>query len=194
MEGPGCLCCVWGCLARDLRRSPRAGRALHWTACRWRVLRPICRGNRRGCQGDGIDIVQLHGSAEADDMSKHVPGRPTIRAVHVGESDSSESVKARIARTVGNDALILLDTKVGAGMQGGSGVVFDWAIARDVVVGEAGGARFPVLLAGGLSPDNVKGVLGAVDVAGVDVSSGVETDGVKDHAKIRAFVQAVRNY
>jgi phosphoribosylanthranilate isomerase len=63
-------------------------------------------------------------------------------------------------------------------------VVADWARAADLA------RSAPLLLAGGLTPENVVEAIGAVQPLGVDVSSGVETDGVKDPAKIEAFLRA----
>ncbi len=72
---------------------------------------------------------------------------------------------------------------------GGSGETFDWSLA---VRAKALTGR-PVMLAGGLTPDNVQAALDAVRPYAVDVSSGVEASpGVKDHAKVRAFIRAVR--
>ena len=63
------------------------------------------------------------------------------------------------------------------------GRTFDWSIARSV------GRSFDFLLAGGLSPENVEDAIDSAAPWGVDVSSGVETDGVKDPAKIAAFAR-----
>ena len=82
-------------------------------------------------------------------------------------------------------AAVLLDTKLSGGASGGSGVTFDWSIAAAV------SARFPVLVAGGLTAANVHGAVTRIQPLGVDVSSGVEReDGSveKDVEKVRAFV------
>ena len=83
--------------------------------------------------------------------------------------------------------LITLDRMVD-GLQGGTGQSFDWRMAADL---SRQGREF--LLAGGLTPDNVAHAVATVHPWGVDVSSGVETGGVKDPDKIRAFIHNARN-
>ena len=81
--------------------------------------------------------------------------------------------------------LTLLDKRL-KGALGGTGHTFDWGIASEIA------KRHPVFLAGGLAPDNVRQAIDAVRPWGVDVSTGVETNGVKDIAKIAAFGDMVR--
>ncbi len=69
---------------------------------------------------------------------------------------------------------------------GGSGLPLDWRLAADIA------AAMPVWLAGGLTSENVAEAIETVRPWAVDVSSGVETDGVKDAAKVRAFISAVK--
>ncbi|MBM3948538.1 MAG: phosphoribosylanthranilate isomerase [SAR202 cluster bacterium] len=79
---------------------------------------------------------------------------------------------------------VLLDSYE-PGHLGGTGRTFDWAVAREVA------KSHEVILAGGLTPENVGRAVETVHPWAVDVSSGVETDGVKDGAKIKAFADAV---
>jgi len=127
----------------------------------------------------GLDRVQLSGDEPAE--LNGLVGRPVARTVHVDAATTADEIAARAAGA----ALIHLDTKR-TGQYGGTGQRFDWTIAR------AAGGLGPVLLAGGLDATNVASAIGAAAPWGVDVSSGVETDGVKDPAKIAAFVRAVR--
>ena len=85
-----------------------------------------------------------------------------------------------------NDYIPLLD-KHEQGALGGTGRSFDWTIARDVA------RRFEIFIAGGLNPQNVGEAISLAGPWGVDVSSGVESDGAKDENKIRAFADAVLN-
>lgn len=129
----------------------------------------------------GLDLVQLSGH-EAWGMCLEI-GRPVIKAVRVSATASARSILGTMR--LGTAALCLLDSDV-KGVLGGSGQTFDWKVARGVA------ARRPIILAGGLTPENVGEAVRQVRPWAVDVSSGVETDGVKDVAKIRAFIAAAR--
>lgn len=124
---------------------------------------------------DGIiDIAQLHGSEDEEYIQRlrALTGRPLIRAFRI----ETERDIARAGRS-GAD-YILLDSG------SGSGGSFDWKLAQNF--------PRPYFLAGGLNPDNVKNALRRLAPYGVDVSSGIETDGIKDKRKMAAFVAAVR--
>lgn len=123
-----------------------------------------------------FDRVQLHGGEPAEMMDELE--RPAYRAFRLKEQGDLALVEAAPDRTV------LLDT-FDPGLFGGTGRAFNWEWARAL-----GGAR-QVILAGGLTPDNVERALQTARPAAVDVSSGVEAEpGIKDHAKMAAFFQA----
>ena len=113
---------------------------------------------------------------------------PVIRQVKVRE-DLPRDVSLDMACQQVQQALdaghsAVLD-KHQAGHLGGTGIVFDWRLGRDIA------RDHRVLLAGGLTPENVAEAIDVVRPWAVDVSSGVETDGRKDPARIRAFAAAV---
>jgi phosphoribosylanthranilate isomerase len=128
----------------------------------------------------GIDLIQLSG---AEPWSACLlANRQVVKTVHVGEGESSAEVLGRIQ---GGAAIAVHLDRAGKTF-GGGGVPLDWRVAAGVA------SRFPVWLAGGLTPENVSGAIAAVRPWCVDVSSGVETDGAKDRAKMRAFVRAAK--
>jgi phosphoribosylanthranilate isomerase len=131
-------------------------------------------------------IPQFHGYEDAESCEAFAAG-PYLKAFHVGVSsvDTAEGF-TRFARRF-EHATWLFDTAREGGPSGGTGRTFDWEIARRL----AGDRRFVV--SGGLTPANVGECVRAVRPYAVDVRSGVETSGVKDPAKIRAFVDAVRS-
>jgi phosphoribosylanthranilate isomerase len=145
-------------------------------------------------QGAGVDLVQLHGDEDAAFARAVAEGAgvPCVKVLHVPAAGSDSAAKAQAVlaeiRAAGpGPVALLLDTSV-AGSKGGSGVAFDWAVARRVQ-----DEGYPVLVAGGLSPENVVEAVRAVRPFGVDVSGGVEdTPGVKDHQKVSAFLTNVR--
>jgi phosphoribosylanthranilate isomerase len=130
-----------------------------------------------------LDMVQLCGTESLDycrDTKAEV-----IKVVHIPQSPSpapevelAQRIKAY--RDVG--CLVTLDRLV-EGLQGGTGESFDWSIAADLA-----GKGYYFILAGGLSPENISEAVTTVGPWGVDVSSGVETNGDKDHDKIKQFI------
>ena len=123
-----------------------------------------------------IDIAQLHGGE--DDNYIHtlrtLTDRPLIQAFRIDGIRDLERAKASSADH------ILLDN--GAG---GTGTAFEWALLKDL--------DRPCFLAGGLDPGNVARAIRVLHPFAVDVSSGIETDGVKDYTKMAAFVSAARH-
>ena len=135
----------------------------------------------------GLDVAQLCGK-ESVEYAGQV-GCDVIKVVHVAESATASDdagTGERVKDYSGVGHLVTLDRYV-EGIQGGTGEGFDWAVAA--LLSRAG---LPFLLAGGLSPENVAQAIAEVRPWGVDVSSGVETDGSKDHQKIRDFMRNAR--
>ncbi|MGA7076761.1 MAG: phosphoribosylanthranilate isomerase [Halobacteriota archaeon] len=131
------------------------------------------------------DVVQLAGTLPRDDsIYEHVGGVRVIRAIAVNDQAVSHTALSLAARC---DA-VLTDSCV-PGAHGGTGIAHDWAVSRAI---RERIAPIPLILAGGLTPGNVRAAIETVRPYAVDVSSGVEIrPGIKDHAKIRAFIEAV---
>ena len=133
-----------------------------------------------------LDRVQLSGD-ETWHYCKQIE-RPIIKTVHVSNTRTIKEIISEIDAGYQllpkHDFTCLLDSKLGEAY-GGTGRTFDWQLAQEV------SSSFPVLVAGGLTPDNVAQLIKEIQPWGVDVSSGVETNGQKDTTKIKAFVQAV---
>ena len=134
-----------------------------------------------------LDWVQLSGD-EPWEYCRQIT-KPLIKAVRIGHDRNYEDICADLRMGAGvlsdQKYLYLLDSQV-KDKYGGTGTTFDWSLAQRIA------ARFPVILAGGLTPENVAQAVGVSAPWGVDVSSGVEVGGVKDAAKIRDFIAAVR--
>ncbi len=127
----------------------------------------------------GLQAVQLHG-AESPEFCEGFRV-PVIKAIRVKDASSLAGLSDYQV------SAFLLDT-YDASALGGTGRAFDWSL------GARAAQTHRVILSGGLTPENVMSALTRVHPYGVDVSSGVETDGTKDHGKIRTFVQRVREW
>lgn len=125
----------------------------------------------------GLDTVQLHGD-ESPEYCKAINGYKVIKSFSVSNGHDLE--RARMYEVDG----YLLDTPA-QGLRGGTGIAFDWRLA-------AGFSAGPLVLAGGLNPENVRQAINLVRPYAVDVSSGVETEGQKDINKIKHFVRRVK--
>lgn len=128
----------------------------------------------------GLDWIQLHGS-EPPDYCRSL-GRRIIKAFRIRD----ESSLTEMARYQGSVQAHLLDTYK-KGQVGGTGETFNWDLARQAW------QYGPIILAGGLTPDNIALAIRTAQPQAVDVASGVEAaPGKKDPEKLRAFFEAVR--
>jgi phosphoribosylanthranilate isomerase len=134
----------------------------------------------------GVDLVQLHGMPEVDEIERI--GIPCLIVVRQHPEQTGADV-LEYAATVARNPLVqkvMLDAYHPT-MAGGTGTIADWTLAAEL------SRALPLMLAGGLDPENVADAIGAVRPAGVDVSSGVERMGAKDPELIRAFVANARS-
>ncbi len=135
----------------------------------------------------GLDMAQLCGGESLDYVARVV--RPVIKVIHIDSDAPPDEEVGNVASQLGAlkeaGVMATLDRKSSV-QPGGLGVAFDWAIAEKLA------AKHDFLLAGGLTPGNVREAIATVHPWGVDASSGVETDGVKDTAKIEAFIAAAQ--
>ena len=127
-----------------------------------------------------LDYLQLHGE-ESPEYCRSL-NRPVIRACRVGPDFTPATLADYPAD------YLLLDSFV-PGQPGGTGLTFDWRSVSQRI----GRPRQQFLVAGGLTPENVSDAIRSLNPDGVDVSGGVETDGVKDPDKIRRFIAAARS-
>ena len=123
----------------------------------------------------GVEMIQLHGheSEEYVEYVKRTLERPVIKAFKADEEGALEKALHTTADYV------LIDSGAGSGKK------FDWNILKDF--------KREYFLAGGLDPDSVGEAISILEPFAVDVSSGVETDGIKDEKKIESFIKAVKH-
>jgi len=135
----------------------------------------------------GLDFVQLHGNEDLVQLQA-LHGR-AYKALRPADAPSAHNEAAHFAPHGAPTGPRWMLDAYDPHAYGGTGKRADWELASHLA------AQYPgLLLAGGLSPDNVAAAVHAVNPWGVDVASGVEASpGQKDHAKVRAFVAAVRD-
>jgi phosphoribosylanthranilate isomerase len=137
----------------------------------------------------GVSIVQLHGDADPvqlEILKAAAPDLTVIKSLVAGRHDAAvlEALVASLSPHV--DAFITDTFDPDTGASGATGRTHDWTISRRLV----GISPRPVILAGGLTPANVRQAILEVGPAGVDVHTGVEgADGRKDRGKVEAFVR-----
>jgi len=128
-----------------------------------------------------IDVVQLHGDETLEDihffLDQNIPVIRAVSALHLPDYELPEK----------NFAL-LIDTPAGSDY-GGTGKTFDWSLARDFAKSNP---QIPLILAGGITPDNAAAASQAVLPAALDVASGAElSPGLKDFDKVRAILASL---
>ncbi len=128
----------------------------------------------------GVRVLQLHGD-ETPEYCSPLSGWPLIKALRIGRDGIREDIEDYPVQA------FLLDSRDDA-LFGGTGKSFDWKLAAQI-------KRIrPIILAGGLCPENVREAIRALDPYAIDVCSGVESrPGKKDPAKLNAFMNEVRN-
>ena len=134
-----------------------------------------------------LDFVQLSGD-EAPEVLGDI-SRKAIKALRLPAGISFGEARRQAERYLDCAKpawALLLDTHV-TGSYGGNGIPGDWEVARLLA------ERYPIILAGGLRPESVVEAFLTVQSFGLDVSSGVETDGSKDPGKIQRFIEAARS-
>ena len=121
-----------------------------------------------------VDVVQLHGSEDEEyiERVRQITSKPIIKAFIIRSKEDVERAEKSTA-----DYILLDGGK-------GEGKVFDWGLLKDI--------KRPYFLAGGLNPVNASDAVKALKPYAVDVSTGIETDGVKDREKMTAFANTVR--
>lgn len=134
----------------------------------------------------GLDYVQLHGNETPDWFTSL--NRRCYKALRPADGEEAASQAATFARLSTLDGLCWMIDAYDANAYGGTGKRADWQTAAQLA------QQYPgLLLAGGLTPENVAQAIRVVQPWGVDVASGVEAEpGRKDHEKVRAFVQQVK--
>lgn len=130
-----------------------------------------------------LDVVQLHGDETPDDAATfRDAGVPFIKAIGV-------RTRADLARATEYEAAAILLDAHAPGIYGGTGEVFDWEVASDF---RRNHPNLPMILAGGIIPENAGLAVMSVQPAALDIASGAElAPGVKDFQKVAAFLTAL---
>ena len=141
------------------------------------------------CRYLGVTALQLHGEFPLGELRLirvALPHLKLIRAVHVTGPEAVARARA-LERHV--DAIILDTYDSVTGRGGATGKTHDWTLSREIV----GALRVPVILAGGLTPDNVVEAIRTVSPWAVDVHTGIEdADGTRNLAKLRSFIMRAK--
>ena len=136
-----------------------------------------------------LNVLQLHGAFSSEDYSQLRQEFEGELWGVVGIDHTTQRIPETWKSVADSVDALLLDTSV-RGRSGGTGKVFDWKALQEEVASIS--REIPIVLAGGLNPDNVALAIATLNPAVVDVSSGVESSpGVKSHDRMTAFARAV---
>ncbi len=135
-----------------------------------------------------VDALQLHDETEPSVLDAVRAGAPSVRLIKALPVTGTAPGWGRFAATA--DAILLDSVDVASGRIGGTGRVHDWRLSAQV----AADCPRPVVLAGGLTPENVAEAVRAVRPWAVNVNSGVEVEGAKDRRRVASFVRAARSW
>ena len=138
--------------------------------------------NKTAAETD-LDFIQLCGEEDPDYVSRL--NLPIFRQIRVKDGTKPKDLYKTVESHLNAGHRVILD-RFDIDTPGGSGRSFNWSAA------EGGAEQSNVLLAGGLKSENVQAAISQLAPWGVDVSSGVETDGIKDPKLIKTFIEAVR--
>ncbi|MDO8728180.1 MAG: phosphoribosylanthranilate isomerase [Candidatus Methanoperedens sp.] len=132
--------------------------------------------------------MQIHNDLALSELKKiRETGVKLIKTLPVSQDTQADTLINQILELSGVADAVLLDT-AGDGKTGGTGIPHNWEISSKVVMN----AGIPVILAGGLKPDNVRDAVKCVHPYAVDTASGVETEGKKDETKVMDFINNAR--
>lgn len=139
----------------------------------------------------GVEVIQIVDHVEAAVRERVKAQLPAVRIAQVVHVEDASSVDLARDLAVHADALLLDSGSPGAAVKelGGTGRTHDWSLSRQIVER----SQIPVFLAGGLKPSNVAEAVAAVQPFGLDLCSGVRTDGKLDPQKLEAFFAAIRS-
>jgi phosphoribosylanthranilate isomerase len=171
---------------RDIAETVPPGVATFLLTCET-TAEPIIE-QQRFCRTTTLQLVDEVEPGVHARLRDALPGISIVQVIHVRDDDA---LKQSVAVAPGVDALLLdsgnpsLSTKE----LGGTGRVHDWAVSRRI----RDSVDIPVFLAGGLNPENVGMAIAAVAPFGVDLCSGLRTNGMLDETKLVAFMRAVRD-
>ena len=145
---------------------------------------------RAFCRDLGVDTVQVHGAIGTGELARLKPGLRVFKSLVVRPGDDPAVLEAEMRRCAPHVDAFITDTfDPGTGASGATGRTHDWAISRRL----ANLSPVPLILAGGLTPDNVYRAILEVGPAGVDSHTGVEdAGGAKDAGKMKRFVAEAR--